>query len=149
MIDVEKEMQPTISGTAQVMSKMIDVANVDAVFGKPVEHGEIVIIPCGEVAMGGGMGFGSGPGGTSEQGKLLTSAGGGAGGGVNARPIAVIVISPEGVQVKPIIDTTKVVLAAFTTGAFMLYWLSQLGRTMRTARGKGLSFTRLKRAIER
>ena len=151
MIDAEKEMQQTIGGTTQFMSKMIEAANVSAVFGKPVEHGDSVIIPCCEVAVGGGMGFGSGPGETSEQrkGSTSTSIGGGGGGGANARPIAVIVMTPEGVRVKPIMDLTKVLLAEFTLAAFMLPWLVRLFRAAGGGKGKELSFGQLKRAIKR
>jgi uncharacterized spore protein YtfJ len=148
-VDVQKEMQTTMSATAHVMSKMIDVANVDAVFGKPVERGDTTIIPCCEVSMGGGMGMGSGPAGTPEQKNIMVGMGGGAGGGANSRPIAVIVMTPEGVHVKPILDLNKVVLSAFIAGAFMLPWLVRLSRAFRAGKGKELSFGQLKRAIGR
>lgn len=70
----------------------------------------------------------------------------GAGGSSRGRPIAAIVISPEGVRVEPILDLTKIVLASLTTGAFMLLWLARLGRAARGS--KGPSFSQLKRAVE-
>jgi len=148
-VDVLKEMQTTTSATAQVMSKMIDVANVDAVFGKPVERGDTTIIPCCEVSMGGGMGMGGGPAGTPEQKNQTVGMGGGAGGGAYSRPIAVIVMTPEGVRVEPILDLNKVVLSAFITGAFLLPWLVRLIRATGPGKGKELSFGQLKRAIRR
>ena len=148
-IDVQREMQTTMNATAQVMTKMIDIANVDAVFGKPVERRDITIIPCCEVSMGGGMGMGSGPAGTPEQKNQTVSTGGGAGGGAYSRPIAVIVMTPEGVRVKPILDLNKVVLSALMTGAFMLPWLVRLFRATGAGKGKELSFGQLKRTIGR
>jgi len=45
--------------------------------------------------------------------------GGGGGGQTFSRPVAIIVAGPEGVQVKPVFDNTKVLLAAFTALGFM------------------------------
>jgi hypothetical protein len=50
------------------------------------------------------------------------------------RPVAIIVIGPNSVTVRPIVDVTKVVLAALTASAAML----GLRRAMRKgAKGKG------------
>ena len=147
MLDVEKEMQSAYTASAQVLSRMVDIANVQAVFGQPVEHGETILIPCSEVTMGGGMGIGYGPSGGNGQRKFSTGQGAGAGGGSTGRPIAVIVLSPKGVHVQPILDTTKVVLTTFTTAIFLLTWLGRLGRAARGGRGKEPSFAQLKKAI--
>jgi hypothetical protein len=40
-----------------------------------------------------------------------------AGGGSMGRPVAVITIGPEGVTVKPVVDATKIALAAVTAWA--------------------------------
>jgi uncharacterized spore protein YtfJ len=42
--------------------------------------------------------------------------GGGGGGGAMGRPVAAIILGPEGVQVKPVLDMTKLALTAL--GAF-------------------------------
>ena len=44
------------------------------------------------------------------------------------RPIAAIVVGPEGVTVKPVYDLTKLWLAGLTTLAFVLPWLGRLRR---------------------
>jgi uncharacterized spore protein YtfJ len=44
----------------------------------------------------------------------------GGGGGSSGRPVAVIVIGPDGVTIKPIFDATKLALAAITTTGAML-----------------------------
>ena len=95
------------------------------------------------------MGMGSGPAGTPEQKNQTVGMGGGAGGGAYSRPIAVIVMTPEGVRVKPILDLNKVVLSALMTGAFMLPWLVRLFRATGASKGRDLSFGQLKRAIGR
>jgi uncharacterized spore protein YtfJ len=54
----------------------------------------------------------------SESGESTSAAmegaggGGGGGGGSMGRPVAVIVVGPDGVEVKPVIDLTKLALTA-------------------------------------
>jgi uncharacterized spore protein YtfJ len=62
--------------------------------------------------------MGSGSGGDEDGGGEGT--GGGGGGRSFARPVAVIIASPDGVRVEPVVDVTKIALAAFTAGAFMV-----------------------------
>jgi uncharacterized spore protein YtfJ len=129
----------------QVLTGMAETARADAVFGEPVERGDSIVIPCSEVFVGMGFGMGMGGGGDQQQGQG-SGGGAGAGGTSRGRPVAAIIISPEGVRVEPIVDVTKVVLASLTTGAFMLLWLARLSRAVRG--GKGPSFSQLKRAVE-
>lgn len=110
----------------QTLDRFLEVADVDTVFGEPIRHGDTTIIPAAEVLTG--MGFGSGFGrGSDSSDKPKREGGGGGGGGggsVLARPVAVVVASPDGVRVEPVIDVTKVALAALTAGGFMLAtWL--------------------------
>lgn len=143
MID-EKNMQPAVTNSVeQVLGQLANAARVDTVFGQPVEREGATIIPCAEVAVGLGMGTGSGP--MDEQGRPMGGGGGGGGGG-RGRPVAVVVMTREGVRVEPVLDLTKIALASFSTGAFILFWIARLTRLGRS--GKGPSFSQLKRAIE-
>jgi uncharacterized spore protein YtfJ len=135
---------PTAQSVEQVMGQLVNSARVDVVFGQPIEREGATVIPCAEIAVGLGMGAGTGP--VDEHGQPVGSGGGG-GGGSRGRPIAVIVMSKNGVRVEPVLDLTKIVLATFTTGGFMLIWLGRLIRTGRSSK-KGPSFSRLKKAIE-
>lgn len=112
------------------MDKFLSTANVNAVFAKPVRQGETVVISCSEVfaGMGFGVGEGSGEGKEGDEKGKASGAGGGGGGSTFARPVAVIVASPEGVTVRPVIDTTKIGLAALTTLGFMLATLARLSK---------------------
>ena len=143
MIEEQKTKQPATYTVEQVMSQMVNTARVHAVFGQPVERGDTIVIPCSEVTIGLGLGSGSGP--IDEKGNQV-GGGSGAGGGARGRPIAAIIVSTEGVRVEPIMDMTKIVLAAFTTGAFLLFWLGRLSRITRS--DKGPSFKQFKKAIE-
>jgi len=147
MIEGQKTGEPIMGTLDQVMRRLLDVARVDTVFGQPVERGNTIIIPCSEMSVGLGLGGGGGFNATSEQSNQPGGggSGGGGGGGANARPVAVIVMSQEGVRIEPIIDLTKIALASLTTGAFVLFWLSRLGRATRDK--KRSSFPQLKKAI--
>ena len=134
---------PSAGSVEQVLGQLASSARVDAVFGQPIEREGATVIPCAEIAIGLGMGTGSGP--MDEKGQP-TGSGGGGGGGGRGRPIAVVIMTKDGVRVEPVLDLTKVVLATFSTGAFMLFWLTRLTRLGRS--GKGPSFSQLKRVIE-
>jgi uncharacterized spore protein YtfJ len=45
----------------------------------------------------------------------MTGGGGGGGGTSSGRPVAVISVGPDGVEVEPIVDVTKIGLALLTT----------------------------------
>ncbi len=124
----------------RTLDRLLAVADVDKVFGEPIRQGETTIIPAAEVVTGIGFGFGLGfgrgsspsaalPGATepalaADDCRLPDGGGGGGGGGAEGRPVAVVVATPRGVRVEPVIDFTKVALAALTAGGFMLAtWL--------------------------
>jgi len=106
------------------MDKFLSAGSVEAVYGKPVVNGDTLIIPAAEVLSGAGFGMGYGSGGSEgsdEQSPQTGSgAGGGGGGRVFSRPVAVVIASPDGVRIEPVVDVTKIVLALFTALGFMV-----------------------------
>ena len=128
----EVEMVDSIDTVQDTLDKFLDAANVYAVYGEPVYHGDTAIIPTAEVlsGMGFGVGSGYGRGGNDEK---DTGQGGGSGGGgggrILSRPVAVIVASPEGVRVEPVVDVTKVALAALTAAGFMVGMIARMSRS--------------------
>ena len=126
---------------AQVVEKLFDVTQPNAVYSEPVAAGDHTIITAAEVSVGMGYGFGmgggSGRGGPSpsededeaavSEGEGTGMGGGGGGGGAsNARPVAVISVGPEGVAVEPVVDPTKIAIAFFTTLGSMAFMLSRM-----------------------
>lgn len=104
------------------LGRLFDVARAGSVFGEPLTVGDRVVINAAEVTAGVGMGLGAGIG-TDEgeekaekvEGKSSGGGGGGGGGGGSmARPVATIIIGPNGVQVEPVVDVTKLGIAFFT-----------------------------------
>jgi len=120
---------------------LFDVAQPGAVFSEPVTAEGHTIITASEVSVGMGFGYGMG-GGTSPRraGAKMASegetqdeedsdgigGGGGGGGASGGRPVAVISIGKEGVQVEPVVDVTKIALAFFTTLGSMFFMRSKM-----------------------
>lgn len=110
-------------------------ATVRTVFGDPMEvHGR-TIIPVAKVRFGFGMGMGRGKDKDDERhddGRPHATGGGGGGGAV-IRPLAVIEISEGRTKVTPIVDMTRLSLAAIALAAWGIFWIS---RTLRVQAGR-------------
>ncbi len=112
----------SLAHVEQTLDRFLAVPDVGKAFGEPIRQGDVTIVPAAEVMTA--MGFGIGFGGGTEAGREGGGGGGGGGGSALARPVAAVVASPEGVRVEPIVDVTKIALAAITAGGFMLAtWL--------------------------
>jgi uncharacterized spore protein YtfJ len=117
------------------LNTFLDAASVDAVYGQPIKNGETLVIPTAEVmsVLGFGVGYGFGRSNEDEERGSETGGGSGGGGGgrVLSRPVAIIVASPEGVRVEPVVDATKIALAAMTAAGFMMGMLLRMTRRPR------------------
>ena len=92
-------------------------------FSEPLQHGDDLLITASAWDRAGGFGFGGGSGVDGDGG-----AGAGGGGSSSGRPVAVIRIGPDGVEVTPVLDLTKVAVTALISGA--AFW-----RIMRSLNG--------------
>ncbi len=118
---------------------LMETAHVDLVYGDAIEKDETTIIPTAEVfaLMGFGVGYGTGssPKETEEEGEEPAARGGGGGGGGGgrtfSRPVAVIIADPQGVRVEPVVDITKIALAALTAAGFMLATMMRMANPRR------------------
>ena len=105
---------------AQDMAKMIQAAlgeietglDTKRVVGEPLEVGEYTIIPL--VSIGFGFGVGSGNAKSEDLMKGEGTGGASAGGG-GIKPIAVIIIGPEGATVEPLKGTTMSTIESLAT----------------------------------
>jgi uncharacterized spore protein YtfJ len=107
------------------LDRFLSTADESRAIGEPIVHGDHMIIPTAEVVAGLGFGVGSG-GASAKQSEQENGFGSGGGGGGKAfsRPVAVIIAGPNGVEVTPILDTTKIALTALTAFGFMLATIS-------------------------
>ena len=115
----------------QLVERLFEVAQPETVFSKPTRSGEYTLITASEVMVGVGSGYGLGtytPGTESladeaaEEDEALSGGGGGGGGGgfSSGRPVAVVSVGPEGVQVHPVVDRTKLGIAFLSAVGSML-----------------------------
>ncbi len=130
MADHAVEQPSEVAGA--FLEKIFAAAQPGAVFGTPVVSGAFTVITASEVGAGGGFGSGRGTllkpdvkanGTASSAGE---SGGSGGGGGASGRPIAAIIIGPDGVSIKPVFDATKIALAAIAAIAALLALLVKL-----------------------
>jgi hypothetical protein len=121
------------------------------VYSEPVTAGNYTVITASEIAAGGGFGSGVGlgpatpkaqkqPGEKGSQSEQANSGEGpvllhnmswggiGGGGGSTGRPVAMIIIGPDGVTVKPVVDLTKIALAGIAAWTTMLTVLRRARR---------------------
>ena len=110
-------------------------ADVKAVFGEPQTIGKRVIIPVAQIGYGLGLGWGEGRKPGTEEGEAETGGGGGGGGGGHASPIAVLEVSETDTRVIPIVNSTRIAMAAILTGAWCIFWIT---RTIRVFRRRGV-----------
>ena len=115
---------PALDVVEGTLNSFLQTASVNRVFSEPVRHGDTLLIPSAEVLVGlgfgAGYGFGSDKAREEKQGAVGGGGGGGGGGRTLSRPVAVIVATPQGVRIEPVVDVTKVAIAAITAAGFML-----------------------------
>lgn len=111
-----------------VLGKLLTAAQPEAVFSKPVKSGDYTVITASEVSAGGG--FGSGLFGRDREPQAHDTGAGGAGGGggSSGRPVAAIIIGPDGVRVEPVFDRTKVLVGLLAAVGSVLMAFSQMRR---------------------
>ncbi len=130
--DPQELMAKSSASVPQAFERLLAAAQPGAVFGAPVQSGDYTLITASEVMAGGGFGTGFGMGGPDTDAERAADSqpaaggGGGGGGGSSGRPVAAISIGPDGVQVKPIVDVTKLGLAALTAWGAMLLALLRM-----------------------
>jgi len=88
----------------QLLSKVTDNLTVGRVFGEPIQHGDILIVPVARIRGGAGGGSGTGAGATDD----VSNSGGG--GGFDAKPAGVFVLKGGSVSWQPALDVTRIVI---------------------------------------
>ena len=127
--------------TTRVVQKILESEDTARAFAKPVESDEYKVITASETSTFLGFGFGFGAGDTSDEdeeeeaGEELPEEkteeitdeeeaqegmGGGTGAGAHtsSRPVAVITLKSQGVEIEPIIDVNKIALFSICGSQF-------------------------------
>jgi uncharacterized spore protein YtfJ len=120
---VVAEAGASLAVVEKTYRQFLKSTGVDQVYAEPIEKDGVIIIPAAEVISGIGFGVGHGYGVGDDEHEGASGMGGGEGGGGGgrtfSRPVAVVVVSQDGVRVEPVVDPTKILLAAITAGGFM------------------------------
>jgi uncharacterized spore protein YtfJ len=133
-------METEVQRLLDIVAELREQANVNAVFGEPMTAEGRTIIPVASVGYGFGMGGGYGSSGSTtesegeeegkeapgEAGEETGGIAGGAGGGVQARPFAIIEVTPEGTRVEPIVDEQKLALAGSLLAGWGIFCLARV-----------------------
>ena len=95
MEDVENLVKTTLGEIEKVLS-------TKTVVGEPLTIDDTTLVPLISAGFGFGAGGGSGKGEAKQKGE---GSGGGTGGGAWVKPVAVIIVSKEGVKIEPIMGS--------------------------------------------
>jgi uncharacterized spore protein YtfJ len=93
------------TGVLDTLKDAIAQTGASRVFGTPIQHDGMTVLPVAKIGGGGGGGEGSGP---AEGGREAAGTGGGF--GVTARPAGVYVLRNGHVAWRPAVDVNRVVL---------------------------------------
>lgn len=97
------------SGSVDVsipLNAVLGKADPGTTFSEPTAVGDSLIFTASAWERAGGFGFGGGYGSSGDEDG--GGQGGGGGGAAQGRPVAVIRVTPSGVEVEPVVDLTKI-----------------------------------------
>lgn len=99
--------ESTADRIADGLTRLFGEPSPATLFSEPIQSGNDLVFAAVAWERAGGFGFGLGEGqGPNDEGGR--GEGGGGGGFSQGRPVAVIRVTPSGVQVTPVIDFTKI-----------------------------------------
>jgi uncharacterized spore protein YtfJ len=121
---MDQEIQKLLDNFAELKEK----ASVEAAFGEPVTIDGRTVIPVAQVgyAFGMGMGEATKPEEDEDQqeGQDMGGSGAGGGGGAMSRPLAVVEVTAEGTQVRPVVDEQLLMVARSLVIVWASCWLA-------------------------
>jgi uncharacterized spore protein YtfJ len=131
-MNAQVDTTPQLAALKQTMDQIVSRIQASAVFGQPVEHENTVVIPCAEIVVGVGFGGGGGFAPAKEASEQKASGSGvGGGGGGRGRPVAAIIITPHGVEIKPIPDVKSLAFVALATAGLVTLTVLRITRLSR------------------
>ncbi|WP_055502600.1 spore germination protein GerW family protein [Nonomuraea pusilla] len=109
----------------ELVERSKDTATVNRVFGEPIRHGDVLVIPVARVGQGGGGGQGrsKGPreaGAGEAAAPEAASEGSGGGFGFGAAPMGVFVVKDGEVTWRPAVNVNQIVLGGQVVAVVLL-----------------------------
>ncbi|MCY3918920.1 MAG: spore germination protein GerW family protein, partial [Chloroflexi bacterium] len=122
---------------AGAVGRIPSTAAAEAVVGPVREENGRIAIPLASVAAGFGLGLGAGHEGGDAADRDDASAprggggGGGGGGGAKARPVAVVELTEDDLQVHQVVDSTRIAVASLALAGWCVFWITRTIRAFR------------------
>ncbi|GID94163.1 spore germination protein GerW family protein [Amorphoplanes digitatis] len=110
----------------ETLQEAMDSATVARVFGAPIVHEGVLLLPVAKVGGGAGGGSGSGQEGTGREGRGM-----GGGFGTAAKPLGVFVLKNGEITWRPVVDVNRILLAGQVVAVAALLAGRALLRTRR------------------
>jgi uncharacterized spore protein YtfJ len=126
---IETQSIGSMSEGNAVLTKFLGLGTAEAAVTRHTQ-GENSVITLNEIGSVFGYGFGGGKSANNEEG-----GGGGGGGTTWSRPVAAVLITPNGVRVEPVVDVTKIAVTMFTTLAAIVLAFRKVKQTQRQLEG--------------
>ncbi|WP_157252161.1 spore germination protein GerW family protein [Nonomuraea typhae] len=109
----------------ELAEKTKDAATVKRVFGEPIRHGDVTVIPVARIGQGGGGGEGV------SEGSENPGRGSGGGFGFGASPAGVFVIKDGEVRWQPAVDVNRIVVGGQIVAVVLLLTLRAIFKRRR------------------
>ena len=132
--DPAETVRDALAGT---VGRIPSIATAEAVVGPVREENGRIAIPLASVAAGFGLGLGAGHEGGDAADPDDASAprgaggGGGGGGGAKARPVAVVELTEDDLQVHQVVDSTRIAVASLALAGWCVFWITRTIRAFR------------------
>jgi uncharacterized spore protein YtfJ len=133
----DRTMSEAAAKVNSQVDEMVNRMNTSAVFGEPIQQGDMTLIPVASVTYGFGSGQGWGRGKEEDapaDAPPGEGAGVGGGGGGRARPLGFIKIDPSGATWEPTMDMTRVSVGGMLLAGWIVFWVMKMIRTVVTAK---------------
>jgi uncharacterized spore protein YtfJ len=104
------------TGVSSALGTLFGEPSMTTVFSTPEKIGDDLVILAAAWERTGGFGFGGGTGIDQRTGGQGDGSGGGGGGMSQGRPVAVIRVSGDGIDVRPVVDFTKIGVTLLLAG---------------------------------
>jgi uncharacterized spore protein YtfJ len=133
---MDDRMSEAVAKVNSQVDEMLGRMNTKAVYGEPIQQGDITLIPVASVMVGFGSGQGWGRGKDEkapEDAPMGEGGGAGGGGGGVAKPLGYIKIDANGATWEPAMDMTRVSIGGMLLAGWIVFWVMKMIRTVATA----------------
>jgi uncharacterized spore protein YtfJ len=134
---MDDQMSEALAKVNSQIDEMVDRMSPNAVFGEPIQHTGMTLIPVASVTYGFGSGQGWGRGKDEDapaDAPMGEGGGAGGGGGGMARPLGYIKIDADGAKWEPTVDPSRIVVGGMALAGWIVFWVMKMIRTVATAK---------------